>query len=109
MAWKRPLRPTTATPNLLPVAGSQAAIQWLPALLPQAAVACIAPLYAEHPQAWQQAGHKVRYLQNATLPRALAVATPYLLLCNPNNPTADRHPPSWCSMPPASCTSAAAG
>ena len=79
-------------PNLLPVAGSQAAIQWLPALLPKAAVACIAPLYAEHPHAWQQAGHKVRYLQNATLPRALASATPYVLLCNPNNPTADRHP-----------------
>ena len=78
--------------NLLPVAGSQAAIQWLPALLPRAAVACIAPLYAEHPQAWQHAGHKVRYLQNATLPRALAATTPYVLLCNPNNPTADCHP-----------------
>ena len=78
--------------NLLPVAGSQAAIQWLPALLPRAAVACIAPLYAEHPQAWQHAGHKVRFLQNATLPRALAVATPYVLCCNPNNPTATRHP-----------------
>ena len=34
----------------------------------------------------------MRFLQNATLPRALAVATPYVLLCNPNNPTADRHP-----------------
>src|SRR5574343_218609 len=79
-------------PNLLPVAGSQAAIQWLPALLPKAAVACIAPIYAEHPQAWQHAGHKVRFLQNATLPRALAVATPYVLCCNPNNPTATRHP-----------------
>ncbi len=78
--------------NLLPVAGSQAAIQWLPALLPRAAVACIAPLYAEHPHAWQQAGHKIRYLQNATLPRALAATTPYVLLCNPNNPTADCHP-----------------
>lgn len=78
--------------NLLPVAGSQAAIQWLPALLPRAAVACLAPLYAEHPHAWQQAGHKVRFLQQATLPRALAAATPYVLLCNPNNPTADRHP-----------------
>ena len=78
--------------NLLPVAGSQAAIRWLPALLPRAAVACIAPLYAEHPQAWQHAGHKVRFLQNATLPRALAVATPYVLCCNPNNPTATRHP-----------------
>lgn len=78
--------------NLLPVAGSQAAIQLLPSLLPRAAVACISPLYSEHPQAWQRAGHKVRFLQNALLPRALAAATPYVLLCNPNNPTADRHP-----------------
>lgn len=72
----------------LPVAGSQAAIQWLPALLPRAAVACLAPLYAEHPQAWQRAGHKLRLLQGATLPRALSAATPYVLCCNPNNPTA---------------------
>ena len=79
-------------PDGLVVAGSQAAIQWLPALLPRAAVACIAPLYNEHPHAWQRAGHKVRFLQNALLPRALAAATPYVLLCNPNNPTADRHP-----------------
>ncbi|UCV28680.1 threonine-phosphate decarboxylase CobD [Ferribacterium limneticum] len=78
--------------NLLPVAGSQAAIQWLPTLLPRAVVACISPIYAEHPQAWQHAGHKIRFLQNALLPRALAAATPYVLLCNPNNPTADRHP-----------------
>lgn len=79
-------------PNLLPVAGSQAAIQLLPTLLPRAVVACISPIYSEHPQAWQRAGHKMRFLQNAMLPRALAVATPYVLLCNPNNPTADRHP-----------------
>jgi cobalamin biosynthetic protein CobC len=79
-------------PNLLPVAGSQAAIQWLPALLPRAVVACISPIYSEHPQAWQRAGHKMRFLQNAMLPRALAVATPYVLLCNPNNPTAEHHP-----------------
>ena len=78
--------------NLLPVAGSQAAIQLLPTLLPRAVVACISPLYAEHPQAWQRAGHRLRFLQNATLSRALSVATPYVLLCNPNNPTADHHP-----------------
>jgi cobalamin biosynthetic protein CobC len=80
------------TANLLPVAGSQAAIQMLPHLLPRAVVACISPLYSEHPQAWQRAGHRLRFLQNALLPRALAAATPYVLLCNPNNPTADRHP-----------------
>lgn len=78
--------------NLLPVAGSQAAIQLLPMLMPRAVVACISPLYTEHPQAWSRAGHRLRFLQNATLPRALAAATPYVLLCNPNNPTAERHP-----------------
>ena len=78
--------------NLLPVAGSQAAIQLLPHLMPRAVVACISPIYSEHPQAWQRAGHRLRFLQNAMLPRALAAATPYVLLCNPNNPTADRHP-----------------
>lgn len=79
-------------PNLLPVAGSQAAIQLLPHMLPRAVVACISPIYSEHPQAWQRAGHRLRFLQNALLPRALAAATPYVLLCNPNNPTGDRHP-----------------
>lgn len=79
-------------PNLLPVAGSQAAIQWLPHLLPRAVVACLSPLYAEHPQAWQRAGHRLRFLQNAMLPRALAASTPYVLFCNPNNPTAECHP-----------------
>lgn len=78
--------------NLLPVAGSQAAIQMLPRLLPPAMVACISPLYSEHPQAWSRAGHRLRFLQQATLTRALTAATPYVLLCNPNNPTGDRHP-----------------
>lgn len=78
--------------NLLPVAGSQAAIQLLPTLMQRAVVACLSPIYAEHPQAWQRAGHRLRFLQNALLPRALSAATPYVLLCNPNNPTADRHP-----------------
>lgn len=77
-------------PDSLAVAGSQAAIQLLPTLLPRAAIACLAPLYAEHPQAWQRAGHKVRLLQNAPLARALTAITPYVLCCNPNNPTA-RH------------------
>ena len=78
--------------NLLPVAGSQAAIQYLPHLLPQAVLACLSPLYSEHPQAWSRAGHRVRFLQHGSLPRALAAATPYVLLCNPNNPTAQHHP-----------------
>ncbi len=73
--------------NLLPLAGSQAAIQCLPTLLPRASVAMPAPLYAEHPHAWERAGHKVRRLTGANLTRALTAMAPNVLLCNPNNPT----------------------
>ncbi len=78
--------------NLLPVAGALAATRLLPAMLPRAVVACIGPLANPHVEAWTQIGHRPRLLQNATLPRALAAATPYVLLANPNDPTADRHP-----------------
>ena len=72
--------------RLLVLPGSQAGIQGLPAFLPRGVVACVAPLYEEHPQAWARAGHKLRRLPS--LARALAAATPNVLLCNPNNPTA---------------------
>lgn len=49
------------------------------------------PLYSEHPFAWQRAGHR-SCCCHAALPRALAAATPYVLLCNPNNPTAACQP-----------------
>ena len=74
--------------RLLALPGSQAAIQWLPALFQPVAVACLTPIYEEHPHAWERAGHKLRRLQNASLARALAAATPIIVLCNPNNPTA---------------------
>jgi cobalamin biosynthetic protein CobC len=78
--------------NLLPVAGALAATRLLPVLLPRAVVACIGPLANPHVQAWTQAGHRPRLLQNATLQRALAAATPYVLFAHPNDVTADRHP-----------------
>jgi len=74
------------TDRLLVLPGSQAAIQALPVLFKPQVVACVSPLYEEHPQAWERAGHKLRRLP--TLQRALAAATPNVLLCNPNNPTA---------------------
>ncbi|MDR2838050.1 MAG: threonine-phosphate decarboxylase CobD [Azonexus sp.] len=77
--------------SLLPTAGSQAAIQMLPTLLPRATVACVSPLYSEHPEAWRRAGHKTRFFSSGALPRALAAMTPYVLLCNPNNPDARQH------------------
>ncbi len=78
--------------NVLPVAGALAATRLLPVLLPRAVVACIGPLANPHVQAWTQIGHRPRVLQNATLPRALAAATPYVLFAHPNDVTADRHP-----------------
>ena len=72
--------------RLLVLPGSQAAIQALPALFKPVAVACVTPVYEEHTQAWERAGHRLRRLP--TLQRALAAATPNVLLCNPNNPTA---------------------
>lgn len=72
--------------RLLVLPGSQAAIQSLPFLFGPVVVACVSPLYEEHPHAWEKAGHKLRRLPS--LQRALSVATPNVLLCNPNNPTA---------------------
>ncbi|GHU18306.1 threonine-phosphate decarboxylase [Betaproteobacteria bacterium] len=74
--------------RLLALAGSQAAIQSLPFLFKPMVAACVSPLYEEHPHAWEKAGHKLRRLPS--LARALSVATPLVLLCNPNNPTAER-------------------
>lgn len=67
--------------HLLMLPGSQAAIQWLPRLLPAGRVAMPAPLYNEHPAAWQAAGHEVV---------GWDAAADYALLCNPNNPTGAR-------------------
>lgn len=71
----------------LPLPGSQAAIQLMPQMFPAAAIACLSPIYAEHPAAWQAGGHKLRQLPAGNLKRALGAATPRVLLCNPNNPT----------------------
>ena len=78
--------------RLLALPGSQAAIQALPGLFRPVFIACIAPLYEEHPHAWERAGHKPRRLP--TLQRALTASTPNVLLCNPNNPTASTVPRS---------------
>lgn len=64
--------------RLLMLPGSQAAIQWLPRLLPAGRVAMPAPLYAEHPACWYAAGHEV-VAWNST--------ADYAVLCNPGNPT----------------------
>jgi cobalamin biosynthetic protein CobC len=69
--------------QLLPLAGSQAAIQALPRLLPTTDVACVTPIYNEHPAAWRNAGHTVHLC--ATLDQAIERGH-IVILCNPNNP-----------------------
>src|SRR5579863_933441 len=74
--------------NVLPVAGSQAAIRALPALLPHARVA-VAPLtYGEYAPALERNGHRITPLDIGwrTLPADLA----HVIVANPNNPTAER-------------------
>lgn len=76
-------------PAVLPVAGSQAAIQALPLLRPVSRVGVIAPGYAEHAHAWRRAGHHVE-----TLPaEALLTNTKLwdvIVLIHPNNPGGER-------------------
>lgn len=72
--------------SLLPVAGSQAAIQLLPRLRPGGEVGVLSPCYAEHARAWRQAGHRVQELDQAQLEGRLDQLD-VLVLVNPNNPS----------------------
>lgn len=75
------------TPHLAATAGSQAAIDALPALRPPGRVGIIAPTYAEHAHAWARAGHAVREIGADAAP-ALLDELDVVVACNPNNPTA---------------------
>ena len=73
-------------PHILPVAGSQAAIQVLPTLREHSRVGVIAPGYNEHAHAWRRSGHDVTPLAHAQI--AAAVETfDVVVLIQPNNPT----------------------
>ena len=76
-------------PTLLPVAGSQAAIQSLPLLRPACRVGVIAPGYAEHAHAWRAAGHAVTPLPGDAL-FAQSGDFEVIVLIHPNNPGGDR-------------------
>jgi len=64
--------------QVLPVPGSQAAIQLLPRLRRAGKVGVLSPCYAEHAEAWRRAGYIVREV---------------LEVVNPNNPTGLSLPP----------------
>jgi len=72
--------------QVLPVPGSQAAIQLLPRLRRAGKVGVLSPCYAEHADAWRKGGHVVRELAEDEVDfflDGLAV----LVVVNPNNPT----------------------
>jgi cobalamin biosynthetic protein CobC len=74
--------------GLLPVAGTQAAIQALPRLRAPARVAVASPTYAEHVHHWSGHGHQLRHVPFAQLDEAVHEAD-VVVVCNPNNPTGD--------------------
>lgn len=80
------------TRHVLPVAGSQAAIQALPRLRPRSRVGIIAPGYAEHAHAWRVAGHDV-VIQSGSELLAAPDAFDVIVLIHPNNPGGDRFDP----------------
>ncbi len=77
------------TSLLVPVAGSQAAIQALPLLRDLGRVGVLSPTYAEHAHAWRRVGHPVDLLTADRLDAALD-RLDALVVVNPNNPTGRR-------------------
>ena len=73
-------------PHMLPVAGTQAAIQALPRLRAPSRVVIAAPSYAEHAHHWAQHGHAATQVPYAGLAGAVDECE-VLVVCNPNNPT----------------------
>ncbi|MCF6324419.1 MAG: threonine-phosphate decarboxylase CobD [Gammaproteobacteria bacterium] len=72
--------------QLLPVAGSQAAIQALPKLRAPCRIGILSPGYAEHVHAWRSAGHHVIPIAAEQIPDHINDVD-VLLLTHPNNPT----------------------
>ena len=73
-------------PLMLPVAGTQAAIQALPRLRKPSRVAVTAPSYAEHAHHWSDHCHTLTQTPYAELDAAVA-ASDVVVIVNPNNPT----------------------
>ena len=76
-------------PSLLPVCGSQAAIQMLPRLRARSRVGVPALGYNEHAHRWKQAGHEVTPFAVTDFGAALD-RLDVLVVSNPNNPTGER-------------------
>jgi cobalamin biosynthetic protein CobC len=102
-AWQRLPEPDPALLNaacayygaraMLPVAGTQAAIQALPRLRAPSRVTVAAPSYAEHAHHWSQHGHALRQIGYPMLDAAVG-GSDVVVVCNPNNPTGATVPPA---------------
>ncbi|MDQ7969449.1 MAG: threonine-phosphate decarboxylase CobD [Oxalicibacterium faecigallinarum] len=86
----------SAASAVLPVAGSQAAIQGLPQLRVRqhgtSRVMVANTTYAEHAYQWQRAGHMITAVPYGDLPAAID-ACDVMVVCNPNNPTGESTSP----------------
>ncbi|WP_375738934.1 threonine-phosphate decarboxylase CobD [Pseudomonas boanensis] len=80
------------TDQLLPVAGSQAAIQALPRMRERCRVGVLSPCYAEHSAAWRREGHELVEIDADTAERELE-RFDVVLVVNPTNPTGLRLSP----------------
>ena len=80
-------------PKLLPISGSQAAIQTLPRLRSRSRVGVPVLGYNEHAHRWKQAGHEVRPVAIENFGSAIGELD-VLVVCNPNNPTGERVVPA---------------
>lgn len=79
--------------QVLPVAGSQSAIQALPQLRAACRVGVLGPTYAEHERAWRGAGHEVLSLRLHEVEAALSQLD-VLVVVNPDNPSGRLIPPA---------------
>ena len=77
--------------HLLPLPGTQAAIQLLPRLRPPCRVAVLGPAYAEHDHCWRQQGHATRASALPALDQDIE-RYDVVVVVNPNNPTGDHYP-----------------
>ena len=80
-------------PKLLPISGSQAAIQALPRLRGRSRVGVPVLGYNEHAHRWKQAGHEVLPVAVENFGSAVDELD-VLVVCNPNNPTGERVVPA---------------
>jgi len=78
--------------QVLPVPGSQCAIQLLPRLRRGGKIGVLSPCYAEHAEAWRRAGHVVREVSETEVDFFLD-SLDVLVVVNPNNPTGRLLPP----------------